>query len=334
MNSVPEERPADGASQERLTLAAIHAAHVRIGQYIHRTPVMSSSTLDIATGAKLYFKCENLQKAGAFKARGATNAVFSLSDAQAERGVATHSSGNHGAALARAAQLRNIPAYIVVPHNASRAKRAAVQRYGGKLIFCEPTLAAREAAAAQLVAETGAELIHPFDDFRVMAGQGTAAVELLEEVPTLDVILCPIGGGGLASGTAVAAKGMKPSIKVIGTEPAGADDAARSFKSGERLEMQAPHTIADGLRGSLSQRTFTTISQHLDDIVTVSEEAIVTAMRTIWEVMKLVIEPSAAVPYAALIEGKINLQDKRAGIILSGGNLDLNELPWRPSAAG
>jgi threonine dehydratase len=315
-------------SPDRLTLADIRAAHERIRERIHRTPVLTSSTLDRQSGGKLFFKCENMQKGGAFKARGATNAVFSLSDAEAARGVATHSSGNHGAALSRAAKLRGIPAYIVMPNNAPQAKRAAVERLGGKVVFCEPTVPAREAAAAKIVADTGATLIHPFDDLRVMAGQGTATLELLEQAPDLDIIVAPVGGGGLVSGTAVAAHGIKSGIRVIGAEPAGADDAYRSFQSGKRIPIVQASTIADGLRSSTSERTFTEIRSHVDDVVTVSEESIVAAMRSIWEVLKIVVEPSGAVPYAAIVENKIDVRGKRAGIILTGGNLDLDKLPW------
>jgi threonine dehydratase len=313
---------------ERLTLAAIRAAHERIRERIHRTPVLTSATLDEQSGGALFFKCENMQKGGAFKARGATNAVFSLTDAEAARGVATHSSGNHGAALSRAAKLRGIPAYIVMPNNVPKAKRAAVERLGGKVVFCEPTVAAREAAAAKIIADTGATLIHPYDDLRVMAGQGTATLELLEQVPELDTLTCPIGGGGLISGTSVAALALKPGIRVIGAEPAGADDAFRSYKAGKRIPLTQANTIADGLRGSLSDRTFMEIRSHVADVVTVSEEAIVAAMRSIWEVLKIIIEPSAAVPYAAVIEKKIDVRGRRVGIILTGGNLDLDSLPW------
>lgn len=314
---------------DRLTLAAIRAAHERIRERIHRTPVLTSTTLDQQSGGTLFFKCENLQKVGAFKARGATNAVFSLSDAEAVHGVATHSSGNHAAALSRAAKLRGIPAYIVMPNNVPKAKRASVERLGGKIVFCEPTIAAREAAAAKVIAETGATLVHPYDDLRVMAGQGTATLELLEQAPDLDIILCPIGGGGLISGTAVAARSLKPGIRVIGAEPAGADDASRSFKAGKRIPLTQANTIADGLRGSLSDRTFAEISSHVADVVTVSEESIVAAMRTVWEVLKIVIEPSGAVPYAAIVENRIDVRGKRVGIILTGGNLDLDSLPWK-----
>ena len=311
-----------------LTLALIREAHARIKDKINRTPVLTSATLDAQAQAQLFFKCENFQKGGAFKARGATNAVFLLSDEEARRGVATHSSGNHAAALARAAGLRGISAHIVMPNNASQAKQAAVARYGGRIVLCEPTLAARETTCARLIADTGAVLIHPYDDVRVMAGQGTTAVELLESIPELDLLLCPVGGGGHLSGVAVAGKSLKPSIRVVGVEPAGADDAYRSFNAGHIIPSVNPQTIADGLRSSLGKHTFPEIQRYVDEIVTVSEESIVQAMRTIWEVMKIIIEPSAAVPYAALLEDKLNIADKRVGIILSGGNLDLDTLPW------
>jgi threonine dehydratase len=317
------------SAPERLTLDAIRAAHERIRERIHRTPVLTSTTLDQQSGASLFFKCENMQKVGAFKARGATNAVFSLSDAEAARGVATHSSGNHAAALSRAAKLRGIPAYIVMPNNVPKAKRASVERLGAKIVFCEPTIAAREAAAAKIIAETGAALVHPYDDLRVMAGQGTATLELLEQAPDLDVVVAPIGGGGLISGTAVAARGLRPGIRVIGAEPAGADDASRSFKAGKRIALTQANTIADGLRGSLSDRTFTEIRSHVDDVVTVAEDSIVAAMRAVWEILKIVVEPSGAVPYAAIVEDKIDVRGKRVGIILTGGNLDLDSLPWK-----
>lgn len=311
-----------------LSIDDVRGAHARIRDKINRTPVMTSESLDALAGAQLFFKCENLQKVGAFKARGATNAVFSLSEAEARRGVATHSSGNHAAALARAAKLRGIPAYIVMPTNSPKIKQAAVSRYGGKIIFCEPTLAAREAAADKVVAETGATLIHPYNDLRVMAGQGTSALELLEDVPDLDIVLCPVGGGGNLSGMAVASKGVKPGIRVIGVEPKGADDASRSFRSGRIEPMTDPKTIADGLRTSLGDKTIVEIRQHVDDIVTVSEESIVKAMRSIWEEMKLVVEPSGAVPYAALLDDQLSVKGKRVGLLLSGGNVDLDKLPW------
>jgi threonine dehydratase len=322
---------ADHSSQ--LTWDLIAQARTRISGKVNRTPVLTSTSLDAHSGAQLYFKCENFQKCGAFKARGATNAVFALSAEEARRGVATHSSGNHAAALARAARLRGIPAHIVMPDNTAQAKRAAVARYGGEVTWCEPTLAARERAARELIAATGAILVHPYDDLAVMAGQATASVELIEAVPELDVILCPVGGGGLLGGTAVAAKTLKPSIRVIGVEPAGADDAARSFRAGKILPSVNPNTIADGLRGALGERPFAVIRTQVDDIVTVPEEAIVAAMRQLWEVMKIIIEPSGAVPYAAIAAGVLNLSGQRVGLILTGGNLDLDSLPWMSGAA-
>ena len=311
-----------------LTLADIRAAHARIADKIHRTPVLTSATLDALCGAQLFFKCENFQKIGAFKARGATNAVFALTDAEAANGVATHSSGNHAAALARAARLRGIPAHIVMPSNAPKTKIESVRRNGGIIVFCEPTLVAREAACAKIIAETGARLVHPFDDYAVMAGQGTATLELLEQAPDLDLIIVPVGGGGLLCGTAVAAKGARPGIRVIAAEPAGADDAARSVAAGRLIPLEQAATIADGLRTSLSARTFPLIQQQVDGIVTVSEESIVAAMRRIWEVLKIIIEPSCAVPYAAVMDEKIDVSGKRVGIILTGGNVDLDALPW------
>lgn len=321
----------NGHQPPGLTLEQIREAHLRIKDKINRTPVMTSQTLDGRSGATLFFKCENLQKVGAFKARGATNAVFSLSDLQIVKGVATHSSGNHGAALARAAQLRHVPAYIVMPNSAPKAKRESVERYGGNVVFCAPTLEAREQTLERVIADTGATLIHPYNDLRVMAGQGTAAVELIESVPDLDFILCPVGGGGLLSGIAVATKSLKPSIRVIGVEPAAADDAAQSFKTGRIIPSVNPQTIADGLRSSLGDKTFAEIRRHVDDIVTVSEESIVDAMRRIWEVMKILVEPSAAVAYAGVTHAGIDIAGKRVGLVLTGGNLDLDSLPWIPS---
>lgn len=309
-------------------LASIRAAHDRIHPHIHRTPVLTSTRLDTAVGGALFFKCENFQKVGAFKARGATHAVLSLTDAQAARGVATHSSGNHAAALARAARLRGIPAYIVMPENSSPAKVRAVEGYGGRITFCAPTSAAREETCAAVIAATGAALIHPYADERVIAGQGTAALELLEDVPALDALLVPVGGGGLLAGSAVAAKSLRPPIRVIAVEPAGADDAARSFAAGRHLAVDQPHTIADGLRTSLGEPNFALMQLHVDAVVTVSEEAIVAAMRTIWETLKIVVEPSAAVPYAAVLENKFPVTGRRVGLILTGGNVDLSALPW------
>ena len=313
-----------------IDLAAIRAAHGRIRDKIHRTPVLTSRQLDEACGAQLFFKCENFQKVGAFKARGATNAVFSLSASEAARGVATHSSGNHAAALARAARLRGVAAHIVMPSNSSAVKQAAVRGYGGQVILSAPTLQAREEACARVLAETGAAFIHPYNDYRVMAGQGTAALELLEDVPDLDLILAPVGGGGLLCGTAIAAKGLQPGIQVVAAEPEQADDARRSFQEGRIIPAQA-NTIADGLRTSLGELNFPIIRAKVDDIVTVSEAAIIAAMRQIWTTMKIIIEPSSAVPYAAIAEKKFAVAGRRVGIILTGGNVDLDALPWLKS---
>jgi threonine dehydratase len=311
-----------------IDLEAIRRAHERIRPHIHRTPVLSSARLDAACGGSLFFKCENFQKVGAFKARGATNAVFSLDGDTARRGVATHSSGNHAAALARAAKLRGIPAHIVMPSNTLKVKVRAVEGYGARIVFCEPNQRAREEACNRVIAETGATLIHPFENEDVMAGQGTVAVELLDDVPDLDLLLCPVGGGGVLSGTAVAAKSLRPSIKVIATEPVGADDAAQSFHERRLVRQETKKTIADGLRTDLGQPNFEIIQRYVDDIVTVSEENIVAAMRTIWETLKIVVEPSGAVAYAGIIEAKVDCRSKRVGIVLTGGNVDLDALPW------
>jgi threonine dehydratase len=312
-----------------LDLATIRAAHASIRPHIKRTPVLTNGVLDAALGAQLHFKCENLQAAGAFKSRGACNAVFSLTDAEAANGVVTHSSGNHAAALARAARLRGIAAHIVMPQGSPQAKIRNVESFGGRIIFCEPGLSAREAACAEIAARTGAMLVHPFDDYRVMAGQGTAALELLEDVAGLDIILCPVGGGGLLCGTAVAAKGLQPGIRVIGVEPALADDVAQSFRAGTRVSISTPATIADGLRtNSTGEKNLPLIRQYVDDIVTVSEAGIVAAMRELWDQLHLVVEPSAAVPYAALQENRFTFAGKNIGLILSGGNVDLESLPW------
>lgn len=312
-----------------LKLDHIREANQRIRALINRTPVMTSSTLSAQAGASLYFKCENFQKAGAFKARGASNAVFSLTDAEAARGVVTHSSGNHAAAISRAARLRGISAFVVMPANAPQAKQSAVRRYGGQIILCEPTQTSRETTAERVLEETGGVFIHAFDDLRVMAGQGTCALELLEDVPDLDLILCPVGGGGLLSGLAVAAKSICPQIKVLGVEPVGADDAARSLIAGHLMRDERPVSIADGLLTSLSERTFAAIHEYVDDIITVSELDIIEAMRRIWEVMKIVIEPSGAVSYAAVAKLGAELHGKRIGVVLSGGNLDFDRLPWQ-----
>lgn len=312
-----------------ITLADIRQAAERIRPYAHRTPVMTCESLNQKLGVQLFLKCENLQKVGAFKFRGACNAVFALSEAEAERGVVAHSSGNHAQALALAARLRGIPAYIVMPSNAPAVKKAAVAGYGGQITFCEPTLAARETTQAQVVAATGATVVHPYNNRQVITGQGTAALELLAAVPDLDAILAPVGGGGLLSGTAIAATELSPQIRVIAAEPAGADDAFRSLAAGMILPAVTPKTIADGLLTSLGDLTFPIIQQRVEQIVTVSEAAIVDAMKFIWERTKLLVEPSAAVPVAALWEQKIDLTGQRVGVILSGGNVDLDRLPWQ-----
>jgi threonine dehydratase len=304
-------------------------AAARIAPYVHRTPVYTSSNLDAMCGATIFFKCENLQKVGAFKARGATNAVFSLAEREAEPGVATHSSGNHAAALALAARLRGVRAYVVMPENAPAVKQRAVAEYGAQIVLCRPTLAAREEKLAEVIARTGAAVVHPSDDGRVIAGQGTAALELCQEVPDLDVVMAPVGGGGLLSGTALAVRGVSPRTRVLGAEPELADDAFRSMQAGRIIPSVYPETVADGLRTSLGELTFPIIQQFVDAIVTVSEADIVSAMRLTWERMKLVIEPSAAVPLAAILSGCAVPAGKRVGIILSGGNVDLDNLPWR-----
>ena len=304
------------------------SAHRLISEYVHRTPVLTSRSINSMVGGNLYFKCENLQRVGAFKFRGACNAVFSLSGEQSSRGVATHSSGNHAAALALAAGMRGIPAYIVMPRTSPEIKKVAVAGYGGRITLCEPTLQARESTLSQVVQETGATEVHPYDNFHVIAGQGTAAKELIEECGDFDTIMTPVGGGGLLSGTAITTKYLLPGCRVIAAEPAGADDAFRSFRSGTLIPSENPKTIADGLLTSLGKRNFLIISEKVDDIVTVSEEAIIEAMRMIWERMKIIVEPSSAVPLAAILEGKVDVSDRKTGIILSGGNLDLGRLPF------
>ena len=311
-----------------ITIDHILEARERIGSRIHRTPVLTSQRLNELSGASLFFKCENFQKTGAFKARGALNAVLSLSQAESARGVATHSSGNHAAALAWAAAFRGIPAYVVMPRTANPFKRAAVERYGGKVILCEPTHAAREAEAEKVVARTGATLIHPFDDPRVIAGQGTAALELFEQASGLDAVVCPVGGGGLLAGTAIAAKAVRPSIRVLAGEPEGADDASRSFSAGVRQAVEAPASIADGLLATVGRLTFPIILGEVEAIATVSDEEIRASMRRVIEILKVVVEPSAVVGYAAVAGGKLRLEGARVGIVFSGGNIDLASTPW------
>lgn len=312
-------------------LETIREALQRISPHIHRTPVLTCASLDEMAGARLYFKCENFQRCGAFKIRGATNAMALLSDEEARRGVVTHSSGNHAAALSLAARARGATAWIVMPSNAPGVKKAAVRAYGGRITECAPTVAAREAAAREIIERTGAVMIHPYNDARIIAGQGTAALEFLEEIPDLDFILAPVSGGGLLSGTAIAAKGLRPPIRVIGCEPKNADDAFRSKASGRIEPMEHPDTIADGLRASLCERTFAVIRERVDEVALVSEEEIVDAMRRVWERMKIVIEPSAAVAAAVAVFRKVEWQGKKVGVILSGGNVDLEKLPFQRS---
>ena len=324
--------PDDSAANLALALpdvAAIRAAHARIAPHVHRTPVLSCAAIDAEVGAELYFKCENFQRVGAFKARGACNAVLSLGHAEAARGVVTHSSGNHGAALAYAARRRGIAAFVVMPENAPQVKQENVRRFGATVRFCAPNVAAREAACAEIQRETGATLVHPFDDARVIAGQGTAALELLEQAPELDAVVAPCGGGGLLSGTAIAATASRPALRVYGAEPANAADAAASFRSGRVEPLPPTTTIADGLRTTLSPRTLGAIRAHVTAFGTCSEAAIVRAMRMTWERMKIVIEPSSAVPLACLLERSLDLAGRRVGIIVSGGNVDLDRLPWQ-----
>jgi threonine dehydratase/serine racemase len=311
-------------------LAAVREAAIRIRRLVHRTPVMTCETLDRLAGKQLFFKCENLQKIGAFKYRGATNAVRRLTDAEAARGVVTHSSGNHAQALALAARVRGIPAYIVMPKNAPAVKKSAVEGYGGKVTLCEPNLAAREETAAKLVAETGATLIPPFDHADVIAGQGTAALELLEDVPDLDAIITPVGGGGLLSGCCVAARELKPGIRVFGAEPLGADDAARSKAAGQWLPQTAPNTIADGLLTSTGQLTWPIIRDLVEQVFTVSDDEIRAAMRLVWERMKLVVEPSGAVGAAVALSAAFKSLSgvNKVGIVFSGGNVSLDKLYW------
>ncbi len=297
-------------------------AHERIKTHISHTPVMTSQSVNERAGCSVFFKCENFQKVGAFKARGAMNAVLSLSPEQRRKGVATHSSGNHAQAIARAAKILGIKSYIVMPRTAPEIKKQGVRGYGGEIFECEPTLQAREATLAEVIRKTGASEIHPFNDYEVIAGQATAAKEFFEEVGQLDVIIVPVGGGGLLSGTGLAAKYFSPGTIVMAGEPAGSDDAYRSLKSG-KIEQAQSNTIADGLLTTLGDKTFPIIQQHVKDIITVTDEEIIAALRLVWERMKIIIEPSCAVPLAALLKDKDKFAGKRVGIIFSGGNVDL-----------
>lgn len=313
---------------QSVTLDDVLAAANRISGHIHRTPVLTSSAIDEATGARLFFKCENFQKCGAFKIRGAANAVFSLTDEAALAGVVTASSGNHGAALAKAAGWRNIRATVVMPDNAPAVKKAAVAGYGAEIVYCSPQPADRLAVLRKVMDDTGAHLVHAYDDDRVISGQGTAALELLDQVGPLDMVLAPVGGGGLVSGTAVAVKGLSPDTRVVAVEPAGADDAHRSLTQGRIVPSVSPQTIADGLLTSLGERTYPLIKSLAEGVVLVNEADIVSAMRLIWERMKIVVEPSAAVPLAGILSGALDVRGLRVGLILSGGNVDLGSLPF------
>jgi len=319
-----------------VTMANIREAHERIRASIHRTPILTSSSLDADSGGRLYFKCENFQRAGVFKARGAFNAVLSLTDAEASQGVVTSSSGNQAAALSLAARSRGIPAFIAMPKVALQSKVSAVRRYAGNIVWVEavgniPTSEEYDATAAGIRARTGASPVHPYNDTRTIAGQGTCALEFLGDQPDLDVLLVPVGGGGLLAGSAIAGKALKSSMRVIGCEPEMADDARQSLLAHRIIPQSDPRTIADGLRTSLGDLTFPLIARFADDIVTVSEAAIVRAMRLVWETLKVLIEPSSAVPMAAIAEGKVSLEGKCVGVVISGGNVDLDRLPWKPS---
>lgn len=325
--------PAGHTGSSPIDWKTILEAHERIRPRIHRTPVLTSKSLDALAGAQIFFKCENLQKTGSFKIRGATNAIFSLSSEEARGGVVTHSSGNHAAAVACAAGWRGISASIVMPKNAPAVKCRAVESYGGKITFCEPNVKARSETAARILAETGAVMVHPYDDDRIIAGQATAAKELLEEIPELDAVLAPVSGGGLLSGTCLGAKGKRPAVRVYGCEPERADDAYRSLTSGKLQSLETSDTIADGLRASLAPRTFAILQKLVDGILLVSEAEIVAAMKLVWERMKIVIEPSSAVALAPLLRRgglqEIGLPERSAesqpkiGVILSGGNVEL-----------
>ena len=311
------------------TLADMLVAYERIKPYIHRTPVLTSAYLNDLTGAELFFKCENLQKAGAFKARGASNAVFGLTEEQAAKGVATHSSGNHGTCLSYAAGRRGIPCTVVMPHTAPQAKKDAVRGYGGRVVECEPSTTSREAVFAEVVAQTGAEFVHPYNDPRVIAGQGTCSRELLEQVDGLDAVIAPIGGGGMISGTCLTLSNLAPHVKIYAAEPEQADDAYRSFKAGHIIADDAPVTVADGLKVPLKDLTWHFVQNHVTDILTASEEDIVEAMLITWKRMKIVMETSSAVPLATILKNKDVFAGKRVGVIITGGNVDLDVLPWQ-----
>lgn len=309
------------------------AARTRIAPHVHVTPVMTSRFVNDLVGGELFFKCENFQRAGAFKARGASNAVFGLSDGQAARGVATHSSGNHGTCLSYAAGRRGIPCTVVMPHSAPQAKKDAVRGYGGRVVECEPSTSSREAVFAEVLAETGAEFVHPYNDPRVIAGQATCAMEFIEQVPGLDAIMAPIGGGGLISGTCLALSHLAPGVEIFAAEPAQADDAARSFRAGHIIADDAPVTVADGLKVPLKDLTWHFVKSHVSDILTAEEDEIIAAMKLTWARMKLVMEPSCAVPLAVILKNRDRFKGRRMGVVLTGGNVDLDKLPWMQGKA-
>ncbi|MGC9369641.1 MAG: beta-hydroxyaspartate dehydratase BhcB [Paracoccaceae bacterium] len=310
------------------TLADMLIAHERIKPYIHRTPVLTSTYLNELTGAELFFKCENFQKAGAFKVRGASNAVFGLDEETAKKGVATHSSGNHALSLSYAAGRRGIPCHVVMPRTAPQAKKDAVRGYGGIITECEPSTSSREAVFAEVQAETGAEFVHPYNDPRVIAGQGTCSKELMEQVEGLDAVVAPIGGGGMVSGTCLTLSNLAPHVEIYAAEPEQADDAYRSFKAGHIIADDAPQTVADGLKVPLKELTWHFVSNHVTDILTASDPEIVDAMKLTWQRMKTVMEPSSAVPLATILKNKEKFAGKRVGVIITGGNVDLDRLPW------
>ncbi|MCF6273612.1 MAG: pyridoxal-phosphate dependent enzyme [Rhodobacteraceae bacterium] len=310
------------------TFEDMQAAQKRVEPYVHRTPVLTSEFLNGLTGAELFFKCENFQKAGAFKVRGACNAVFGLADDMLEKGVATHSSGNHALSLSYAAGRRGIPCHVVMPRTAPQAKKDAVRGYGGIITECEPSTSSREAVFAQVQAETGAEFVHPYNDPRVIAGQGTCSAELIEQVSDLDAVIAPIGGGGMISGTCLTLSNLAPEVKIYAAEPEQADDAYRSFKAGHIIADDAPETVADGLKVPLKDLTWHFVQNHVTDILTASEAEIVDAMKLIWKRMKIVMEPSSAVPLAVILKNKQTFAGKRVGVIITGGNVDLDALPW------
>jgi len=311
-----------------LTIDDVRAARERIAPYIHRTPVLTSSFLDGLTGAELHFKCENFQKAGAFKVRGASNAVFGLSDAAAARGVATHSSGNHALSLSYAAGQRGIPCHVVMPRTAPQAKKDAVRGYGGIITECEPSTSSREEVFAKVQDETGADFVHPYNDLRVIAGQATCSAELIEQVSGLDAVIAPIGGGGMISGTCLTLSHLAPHVEIYAAEPEQADDAARSFRAGHIIADDAPVTVADGLKVPLKENTWHFVSHNVTDILTASEEEIIDAMKLTWARMKIVIEASCAVPLAVILKNPDVFAGKKVGVIITGGNVDLDRLPW------